>query len=79
MNICDDISDSEESKREASIKFKMMMIGDLCSYKSELMAKYFNKNPEEIIMALTEKGFIKGTKRVEVLKKYVKVDCLDTT
>ena len=39
--------------RDASVKFKMMIMGDLSSYKSEMMSKYFGKNSEEIIMSLT--------------------------
>ena len=39
--------------KDASVKFKLMILGDLSSYKSELMSKYFGKNSEEIIMSLT--------------------------
>ena len=57
----------------------MMIIGDLSSYKSEMMAKYFGKNSEEIIMGLTVKGYVKGAKKIEILRKQVKLDWLDTT
>ena len=64
---------------DASVKFKMMMIGDLSAGKSDMMAKYFGRSPHEIFMCLTEGGIIKEHKSVEYCKKTIKIDCLDTT
>lgn len=64
---------------DASVKFKMMMIGDLSSGKSDLMAKYFGFTTHEIFMRLTEGGIIKEHKSVEYCKKTMKIDCVDTT
>jgi len=64
---------------DASVKFKMMMIGDLSAGKSDMMAKYFGRSPHEIFMSLTEGGIIKEHKSVEYCKKNIKIDCLDTT
>jgi hypothetical protein len=64
---------------DASVKFKMMMIGDLSAGKSDMMAKYFGRGPHEIFMALTEGGIIKEHKSIMCCNKVVKIDCLDTT
>ena len=68
-----------EMDGDASVKFKMMMIGDLSAGKSDMMAKYFGRSPHEIFMSLTEGGIIKEQKSVTCCNKTVKIDCLDTT
>jgi GTPase SAR1 family protein len=68
-----------EGGGDANVKFKMMMIGDLSAGKSDMMAKYFQKTPQEVFMSLTEGGIIKEHKLIECCKKNVKIDCLDTT
>ena len=68
-----------EMDGDASVKFKMMMIGDLSAGKSDMMAKYFGRSPHEIFMSLTEGGIIKEHKSVTCCNKTVKIDCLDTT
>ena len=75
------ILDTEELKdgESPSVRFKMIMIGDLSAGKSDMMAKYFQKTPHEIFMSLTEGGIIKEHKTIECCRKNVKIDCLDTT
>jgi len=34
------------------------MIGDLSAGKSDMMAKYFDRNPHDMFMSLTEGGMI---------------------
>jgi len=71
----------EESKGELnpSVKFKMIMIGDLSAGKSDMMAKYFGKNPHDMFMSLTEGGMIQENRTIECCSKNVKINCLDTT
>ena len=57
----------------------MMMIGDLSAGKSDMMAKYFGKNPHDMFMDLTESGMIQESKTIECQTRTVKINCLDTT
>ena len=40
----------EEVKELPTLKFKMMMIGDISAGKTDMMAKYFKKSTHEIFI-----------------------------
>ena len=75
------ILETEESKggESPSVRFKMIMIGDLSAGKSDMMAKYFGRNPHDMFMSLTEGGMIQESRTIECCSKTVKIHCLDTT
>ena len=75
------VLETEETKGDSnpSVKFKMIMIGDLSAGKSDMMAKYFGKSPHDIFMSLTEGGMYQESRIIECCSKYVKLNCLDTT
>ena len=75
------ILETEESKsgENPSVRFKMIMIGDLSAGKSDMMAKYFGRNPHDMFMSLTEGGMIQESRTIECCSKTVKIHCLDTT
>ena len=54
------VLETEESKsgERQMVRFKMIMIGDLSAGKSDMMAKYFDRNPHDMFMSLTEGGMI---------------------
>jgi hypothetical protein len=40
----------------------MIMIGDLSAGKSDMMAKYFGKNPHDVFLALSEGGMFQDSR-----------------
>jgi hypothetical protein len=67
------VLDTEESKggENPRVKFKMIMIGDISSGKSDMMAKYFGRNQYDMFMSLTEGGMIQESRTIECCSKTV--------
>ena len=49
-------TEASESVMPNVFKFKTMMIGSMSSGKSDMMARYFNKNPHDLFLELTNGG-----------------------
>jgi GTPase SAR1 family protein len=69
----------EETKvSHSQVEYKIFIIGDQSSGKSELMGKYFNINPKELEKTLTKMNMVSKVKETEYCEKPVKITCVDS-